>query len=68
MKENVAYIVSALLIYCIGGLLISYVGMSNINWSFVLGWTLVMTLFDFFILRRFRKKLTNKQLLKKHER
>ena len=70
MKEKITNFVSALLIYFIGGLLVSYVGMPEINWNFVIGWALVMTLFDFFILSRLRKQLKNKQLSKynSHER
>ena len=70
MKEKITNFVSALLIYFIGGLLVSYVGMPEINWNFVIGSTLVMTLFDFFILSRLRKQLKNKQLSKynSHER
>lgn len=61
MKERVSYIIGALIVYFIGGLLVSYFANSSINWMFVVSWTVSMTIADFFIIRTLRNRLTKKQ-------
>lgn len=61
MKERVSYIIGALIVYFIGGLLVSYFANSSINWMFVVSWALSMTIADFFIIRTLRNRLTKKQ-------
>ena len=58
MKERVSCIIGALIVYFIGGLLVSYFGNSSINWMFVVSWTVSMTIADFFIIRTLRNRLT----------
>lgn len=68
MKERVSYIIGALIVYFIGGLLVSYFGNSSINWMFVVGWTVSMTIADFFIIRTLRYRLTKNRKTPNYER
>jgi len=68
MKEHVSYIIGALIVYFIGGLLVSYFGHSSINWMFVVGWTLSMTIADYFIIRTLRNRLIKTEKTPNYER
>ncbi len=55
MKERVSYIIGALIIYFITGILVSYFENSSIDWKFVIIWMLGMSVFDYFIIRNMKK-------------
>lgn len=60
MKENLSYIIGALIVYFLMGLLLSYVTIQLIDWEYVGTWTVLMTFFDFLIIRKIRTYFTNK--------
>lgn len=55
MKERIIYIVNALIIYFLAGILVSYFGNSFVDWKFVVVWALGMSVFDYFLIRNMRK-------------
>ena len=61
MNEKSAYLMAGLIIYFIGGVVISYIGNSSIDWSFVLSWAIFMTIADFLILRKLKEKWKRKK-------
>ena len=60
MKEHISYIIGALIVYFIAGILVSYFGNSMIDWKFVIIWTLGMSIFDYFIFRNMKKWFSKK--------
>ncbi len=60
MKERISYIIGALIVYFIAGILVSYFGNSMIDWKFVIIWTLGMSIFDYFIFRNMKKWFSKK--------
>lgn len=64
MKEKLSYLSAGVIVYSMLGIIINYVSNVSINWSFVLFWTIFMTLTDFIFLRKLKIWITKKQ--KKH--
>lgn len=60
MKERISYIIGALIIYFIAGILVSYFGNSSIDWKFVIIWMLGMSVFDYFIIRNMKRWISQK--------
>lgn len=60
MKERISYIIGALIVYFIAGILVGYFGNSMIDWKFVIIWTLGMSIFDYFIFRNMKKWFSKK--------
>lgn len=60
MKERISYIIGALIVYFIAGILVSYFGNSMIDWKFVIIWALGMSIFDYFIFRNMKKWFSKK--------
>ncbi|WLD22885.1 hypothetical protein NU10_09150 [Flavobacterium dauae] len=58
MKERVSYIIGALIVYFIIGIILSYVTYSSFDLWFTLYWTICMTIADFFILRNIKQWLS----------
>ena len=61
MKEKVGYIIAALIVYFVLGVATSYFFDSQFSWTYVVYWTIAMTIFDFFILRKINAYFTRKK-------
>lgn len=60
MREKIGYIVAAFICYLLFGMVMSYFSFSMLDWKYIFGWTIFMTLADFFIIRKIRIYYTNK--------
>ncbi|HLW62865.1 MAG TPA: hypothetical protein VKY33_05645 [Flavobacterium sp.] len=63
MKEKLVYLIAGFIVYSLGGLLITYIGNTSIDWSFALYWGIFMTIADFFVLRKLRERWNRKKHL-----
>lgn len=61
MKEKLSYLSAGVIVYSMLGIIIDYVSNVSINWSFVLFWTIFMTLTDFIFLRKLKIWIMKKQ-------
>lgn len=62
MKEKLTYIIAALVVYLIVGLLLSYFVYSMIDWKFVVFWAILMSVFDYLIIRNIKKWFFTKRI------
>lgn len=64
MKVKISYFFAALVVYFITGVLLSYFLLQNVDWKYVIIWTVLMSIFDYMIIRNLSKWFTKRNKTK----